>query len=91
MGDCMKKLYGKLVCCIIASSLVAGCDSAIEVTKEKEICKIEEVCTQIGDKRLQKVYKKIEGLSELEKVEDYDIEEYESMNMKEAEQKKEEE
>ncbi|MBL2068975.1 recombinase family protein, partial [Klebsiella pneumoniae] len=31
-----------------------------------------------------------EELSELEKVEDYDIEEYESMNMKEAEQKKEE-
>ncbi len=89
MGDCMKKLYGKLVCCIIASSLVAGCDSAIEVTKEKEICKTEEECTQIGDKTLQKVYKKIEGLSELEKVEDYDIEEYESMNMKEAKQKKE--
>ncbi len=42
------------------------------------------------DKTLQKVYKKIEGLSELEKVEDYDIEEYESVNMKEAEQKKEE-
>ncbi|NKX09820.1 recombinase family protein [Bacillus cereus] len=90
MGDCMKKLYGKLVCCIIASSLVAGCDSVIEVTKEKEICKTEEECTQIGDKTLQKVYKKIEGLSELEKVEDYDIGEYESMNMKEAEQKKEE-
>lgn len=90
MGDCMKELYGKLVCCIIASSLVAGCESAIEVTKEKEICKTEEECTQIGDKTLQKVYKKIEGLSELEKVEDYDIEEYESMNMKEAEQKKEE-
>ncbi|MED2515932.1 recombinase family protein, partial [Bacillus thuringiensis] len=71
----MKKLYGKLVCCIIASSLVAGCDSAIEVTKEKEkeICKTEEECTQIGDKTLQKVYKKIEGLSELEKVEYYDI------------------
>ncbi|MGQ0417678.1 recombinase family protein, partial [Bacillus sp. HC-TM] len=42
----MKKLYGKLVCCIIASGLVAGCDSAIEVTKEKEICKTEEECTQ---------------------------------------------
>ena len=57
--------------------------------ERKEICKTEEECTQIGDKTLQKVYKKIEGLSELEKVEDYDIEEYESMNMKEAEQKKE--
>ena len=54
MGDCMKKLYGKLVCCIIASSLVAGCDSAIE---EKEICKTEEECTQIGDKTLQKYIK----------------------------------
>ncbi len=39
MGDCMKKLYGKLVCCIIASSLVAGCESAIEVTNEKKFVK----------------------------------------------------
>ncbi|MEC3419778.1 recombinase family protein, partial [Bacillus cereus] len=69
----MKKLYGKLVCCIIASSLVAGCDSAIEVTKETEteLCNTEEECTQLGDTTLQKVYNKIEGLSELEKVEDY--------------------
>ena len=63
----MKKLYGKLVCCIIASSLVAGCESAIEVTKEKEICKTEEECTQIGDKTLQKVYKKIEDFQNLKK------------------------
>lgn len=54
----MKKLYGKLMCCMIASSLVAGCDSAIEVTKEKEICKTEEECTQIGDKTLQKYIKR---------------------------------
>ena len=44
---------------------------------------------EIGDKKLQKVYEKIDGLSELEAVEDYDIEEHESANMKEAEQKKE--
>ena len=57
--------------------------------KEKEVCKTDEECVEkIGDKKLQKVYEKIDGLSELEAVEDYEIEEHESADMKEAEQKK---
>ncbi len=53
------------------------------------MCKTDEECVEIGDKKLQKVYEKIDGLSELEAVEDYEIEEHESADMKEAEQKKE--
>ena len=52
------------------------------------MCKTDEECVEIGDKKLQKVYEKIDGLSELEAVEDYEIEEHESADMKEAEQKK---
>ncbi|MFB6650010.1 recombinase family protein, partial [Bacillus toyonensis] len=84
----MKRLYDKLVGGIVAIGLLAGCDSSMKSVKEKEICKTEEECVEIGDKKLQKVYEKIDGLSELEAVEDYDIEEHESANMKEAEQKK---
>ncbi|MEJ9113049.1 recombinase family protein [Bacillus paramobilis] len=90
MEDCMKRLYGKLVGVIVAIGLVSGCDSSMKSVKEKEICKTEEECVEIGDNKLQKVYEKIDGLSELEAVEDYDIEEHESADMKEAEQKKEE-
>lgn len=57
--------------------------------KEKEVCKTEKECVEIGDKKLQKVYEKIDGLSELEAVEDYEIEEHESADMKKAERKKE--
>ncbi|PDZ07930.1 hypothetical protein COE20_17160 [Bacillus cereus] len=85
----MKRLYGKLVGFIVAIGLLAGCDSSMKSVKEKEVCKTEEECVEIGDKKLQKVYEKIGGLSELEAVEDYDIEEHESADMKEAEQKKE--
>ncbi|KFN03949.1 recombinase family protein [Bacillus clarus] len=86
----MGKLYGKLVCFIIAIGLVAGCDGPVEVATEKEVCKTEEECTKIGDKMLQKVYKKIEGLSELEVPEEAVAEEHtSSSDMKEAEQKKE--
>ncbi|AFH86199.1 hypothetical protein BACvac02_5167 [Bacillus anthracis] len=89
MEDCMKRLYGKLVGVIVAMGLMAGCDSSMKSVKEKGICKTEEECVEIGDKKLQKVYEKIDGLSELEAVGDYDIEEHESADMKEAEQKKE--
>ncbi|AJG72471.1 hypothetical protein [Bacillus anthracis] len=85
----MKRLYGKLVGVIVAMGLMAGCDSSMKSVKEKGICKTEEECVEIGDKKLQKVYEKIDGLSELEAVGDYDIEEHESADMKEAEQKKE--
>ncbi|AHK40962.1 Lipoprotein [Bacillus anthracis str. SVA11] len=89
MEDCMKRLYGKLVGVIVAMGLMAGCDSSMKSVKEKGICKTEEECVEIGDKKFQKVYEKIDGLSELEAVGDYDIEEHESADMKEAEQKKE--
>ena len=59
-----------------------------EECERKEVCKTDEECVEIGDKKLQKVYEKIDGLSELEAVEDYEIEEHESADMKEAEQKK---
>ncbi len=58
MGECMKRLYGKLVRDIVAIGLIAGCDSAMKSVKEKEICKTEE-CVETGDNKLQKVYKKI--------------------------------
>ncbi|HDR7770616.1 TPA: recombinase family protein [Bacillus paranthracis] len=86
----MKRLYGKLVGVIVAIGLLAGCESSMKSVKEKEVCKTDEECVEIGDKKLQKVYEKIDGLSELEAVEDYEIEEHESADMKEAEQKKEE-
>ncbi len=85
----MKRLYGKLVGVIVAIGLLAGCESSMKSVKEKEVCKTDEECVEIGDKKLQKVYEKIDGLSELEAVEDYEIEEHESADMKEAEQKKE--
>ncbi len=84
----MKRLYGKLVGVIVAMGLMTGCESSMKSVKEKGICKTEEECVEIGDNKLQKVYEKIDGLSELEAVEDYDIEEHESADMKEAEQKK---
>ena len=59
-----------------------------EECERKEVCKTEKECVEIGDKKLQKVYEKIDGLSELEAVEDYEIEEHESADMKKAEQKK---
>lgn len=85
----MKELYRKLVGFIAAIGLITGCDSSMKSVKEKEICKIEEECVEIGDNKLQKVYEKIDGLAELEAVEDYDIEEHKSADMKEVEQKKE--
>ncbi|HHT7223869.1 TPA: recombinase family protein [Bacillus cereus] len=87
----MKRLYGKLVGVIVAIGLLAGCESSMKSVKEKEVCKTDEECVEIGDKKLQKVYEKIDGLSELEAVEDYEIEEHESADMKEAEQKKDDE
>ncbi|HHT7190248.1 TPA: recombinase family protein [Bacillus cereus] len=86
----MKALYGKLVCFIVAIGFIAGCDRSVEVATEKEICKTEEACTQIGDQSLQKIYKKIDGLSELEVPEDGVMEQHISSDMKAAEQKKEE-
>ncbi|MDA1678985.1 recombinase family protein [Bacillus cereus group sp. TH152-1LC] len=85
----MKRLYGKLVGFVVAIGLTTGCDSSMKSVKEKEVCKAEEECVKIGDKKLQKVYEKIDGLSELEAVEDYDIEEHKSADMKEVAQKKE--
>lgn len=46
------------------------------------MCETTEECTQIGDETLQKVYKKIDGLSELEVLEDYDLEGHSSNDMK---------
>lgn len=86
----MKKLYGKLMCFMISMGLVAGCDMSEKISKreKKDVCETTEECTQIGDKTLQKVYKKIDGLSELEVLEDYDLEGHSSNDMKEAEMKK---
>lgn len=86
----MKKLYGKLMCFMISMGLVAGCDMSEQTSKreKKDVCETTEECTQIGDKTLQKVYKKIDGLSELEVLEDYDLEGHSSNDMKEAEMKK---
>ena len=53
------------------------------------MCKTDEECVEIGDKKLQKVYEKIDGLSELEAVEDYEIEEHESADMKRGRAEKE--
>lgn len=84
----MKELYRKLVGFIVAIGLITGCDSSMKSVKEKEICKTEEECVEIGDNKLQKIYEKIDGLSELEAAEDYDIEEHESVDMKGADKKK---
>ena len=54
----MKRLYGKLVGVIAAMGLMAGCDSSMKSVKEKGICKTEEECVEIGDKKLQKYMKK---------------------------------
>ena len=35
-----------------------------EECERKEVCKTDEECVEIGDKKLQKVYEKIDGLSE---------------------------
>ncbi|MBE7105917.1 recombinase family protein [Bacillus cereus] len=87
----MKKLYGKLVCFILSIGVVAGCDMTKQTSKreKKDVCETTEECTQIGDKTLQKVYKKIDGLSELEVPEDYVMEQHTNNDMKEAEMKKE--
>lgn len=54
----MKRLYGKLVGFIAVIGLITGCDSSMKSVKEKEICKIEEECVEIGDNKLQKYMKK---------------------------------
>lgn len=51
----MKRLYGKLVGVIVAIGLIAGCDSSMKSVKEKEVCKTEEECVEIGDNKLQKI------------------------------------
>ncbi|GAB6438804.1 hypothetical protein bcgnr5390_29140 [Bacillus luti] len=87
----MKKLYGKLTCFIISIGLVAGCDMAEQTLKreKKAVCETTEECTEIGDKTLQKVYGKIDGLSELEVPEEDVTEQHTTSNeMKKAEQKK---
>ncbi|GAB6414899.1 hypothetical protein bcgnr5372_07520 [Bacillus luti] len=87
----MKKLYGKLTCFIISIGLVAGCDMAEQTLKreKKDVCETTEECTEIGDKTLQKVYGKIDGLSELEVPEEDVTEQHTTSNeMKKAEQKK---
>ena len=73
----MKRLYGKLV-----GVIVSRVREFYEECERKEVCKTEKECVEIGDKKLQKVYEKIDGLSELEAVEDYEIEEHESADMK---------
>jgi hypothetical protein len=88
----MKELYGgKLVCFILSIGLVAGCGMSEQTSnrEKKDVCETTEECTQIGDKTLQKVYKKIDGLSELEVPEDYVMEQHTNNDMKEAEMKKE--
>ncbi|MDR4982587.1 recombinase family protein [Bacillus cereus] len=87
----MKKLYGKITCFIISIGLVTGCDMAEQTSKreKKDVCETTEECTEIGDKSLQKVYKKIDGLSELEVPEEDGTEQHTTSNdMKKAEQKK---
>ena len=54
----MKRLYGKLVGIIVAMVLLAGCESSMKSVKEKEVCKTEKECVEIGDKKLQKYMKK---------------------------------
>lgn len=54
----MKRLYKKLVVVIVAIGLLAGCESSMKSVKEKEVCKTDEECVEIGDKKLQKYMKK---------------------------------
>ncbi|MGI2736069.1 recombinase family protein [Bacillus cytotoxicus] len=68
----MGKFYSKFVCFIIAMGLlIAGCSKEVEVAETKEICHTEEECTRIGDRMVEKVYKKMESLSQLEEPTDY--------------------
>ncbi len=55
----MGKFYSKFVGFIIAMGLlIAGCSKEVEVAETKEICHTEEECTRIGDRMVEKVYKK---------------------------------
>ena len=67
----MRKVYGKIVCCVVGICLITSCSKDVDVAYEKEICKGQEECTQLGDEILQTVNKKMEGLSELEEPADY--------------------
>ncbi|MGI0532387.1 recombinase family protein [Bacillus pfraonensis] len=92
----MRKVCGKLLCFILAIGVTAGCSKEVRVAETKDICKTEDECTKLGDAMVQKVYKKMDSLSQLEEPEE-DVKGLEENteenagkkdNMKEAEQKK---
>ena len=57
--------------------------------EKKAVCETTEECTEIGDKTLQKVYGKIDGLSELEVPEEDVTEQHTTSNeMKKQSRKK---
>ena len=53
----MKRLYGKLVGVIVAR-LTSRVRKFYEECERKEVCKTDEECVEIGDKKLQKYMKK---------------------------------
>ncbi|MDZ5605673.1 recombinase family protein [Bacillus pseudomycoides] len=65
----MGKFCGKLLCLILAIGFAAGCSKEVKVAEKKDICKAEDDCTKLGDDMVQKVYKKMESLSQLEEPE----------------------
>ncbi|PFR27551.1 hypothetical protein COK19_10270 [Bacillus cereus] len=65
----MRTIYGKLLCFIVTIAVITGCSKEIKVSEKKEICKTEDECTKLGDDMVQKVYKEMESLSELEEIE----------------------
>ncbi|MDM5190462.1 recombinase family protein [Bacillus sp. DX4.1] len=81
----MGKFYVKLLCFLMGVYFIAGCSKAVDVAEEKEICKNQEECTRIGDEMVQKINKKMEGISKLEEPVE-DIESIEEIKM--IEQKK---
>ncbi|WP_026593818.1 hypothetical protein [Bacillus sp. UNC437CL72CviS29] len=62
----MERCYGKIFLFILAICFTVSCNKSVNVAEKKEICKTEEECTKLGDGMIQKVYKKMENLSQLE-------------------------
>ncbi|WJE52214.1 recombinase family protein [Bacillus cereus] len=81
----MGKIYGKLLCFILTIAVITGCSKEVKVSEKKEICKTEDECTKLGDDMVQKVYKKMESLSQLEELEE-DVEGLEEGIEKNAEE-----